>query len=309
MVTMTRRTETSPFGVNGRNGHDSSGFYGRRIYGDAESDPAAAVESLNVFTPDAPCVPTGENPIPEHLLNRVVVADSANPAPEVRLPDNSVHLAVTSPPYCVGKDYDSDLTLAEYLAFLKSVWTETCRILVPGGRLCVNIANIGRKPYIPLHAYIIGQMAELGFNMRGEIIWDKAASAGSSSAWGSWLSASNPCLRDQHEYILIFSKGDYKRVKGGKQDTITRDDFMDFTRSVWRFSAESAKRIGHPAPFPVELPRRCIELYSFAGDVIFDPFAGSGTACVAAKWTARNFVGYELNPEYAHSANIRLDMA
>ena len=166
---------------------------------------------------------------------------------------------VTSPPYNVGKDYDDDLTLAEYLSFLKRVWAETYRVLVPGGRACINVANLGRKPYIPLHAFIIHDMNEIGFLMRGEIIWDKGASASSSTAWGSWQSASNPTLRDTHEYILVFSKGNFRREKlDGRTDTISKEEFLEFTKSVWSFAAEFAKKIGHPAPFPIELPYRLI---------------------------------------------------
>lgn len=292
------RTRTSSFGVNGRNAHDSTAYYDRAIYAGANGDNGNGRHSAAVS--GLPAV------IPAHLLNRVTVADAAAPG-EHRLPDNSVHLMVTSPPYCVGKDYDEDLTLEQYLDLLNAVWTETERVLVPGGRVCINIANVGRKPYIPLHSYIIQQMLALGFNMRGEIIWDKGASSGSSSAWGSWQSASNPCLRDQHEYILVFNKGDYRRRKpAGVDPSIGRDDFLEFTRSVWRFNAESAKRVGHPAPYPVELPRRCIELYTFPGDVIFDPFMGSGTTGVAAAQAGRDFAGYELNPDYAASANWRI---
>jgi len=127
------------------------------------------------------------------------------------LPDCSVHLMVTSPPYNVGKEYDEDLTLDEYLAFLQRVWKETQRVLVPGGRMCINVANLGRKPYIPLHAFIAEQAIALGFLMRGEIIWNKAASASPSTAWGSWKSAGNPTLRDVHEYILVFCKDTFKR--------------------------------------------------------------------------------------------------
>ena len=122
------------------------------------------------------------------------------------LPDNSVHLMITSPPYNVTKEYDSNLNLEEYLILLKNVWKETYRVLVPRGRACINIANLRRKPYIPLHSYIIKDMLELGFYMRGEIIWNKTSSASPSTAWGSWLSAANPVLRDIHEYILVFSK-------------------------------------------------------------------------------------------------------
>ena len=222
------------------------------------------------------------------------------------LPDNSVHLMVTSPPYNVTKEYDDNLTLDEYRALLKRVFAETFRVLVHGGRACVNVANLGRKPYIPLHSYIIQDMNEVGFQMRGEIIWDKAASASPSTAWGSWQSASNPTLRDVHEYILIFSKGTYQRAKGDKSDSISKEEFLEYTKSVWQMPAERAKRVGHPAPFPVELPRRLIQLFTFEGDVVLDPFCGSGSTCIAAKSGNRIYVGYELKEAYRELAEKRI---
>jgi site-specific DNA-methyltransferase (adenine-specific) len=223
------------------------------------------------------------------------------------LPDSCIHLMVTSPPYNVRKDYDEDLTLEEYLAMLARVFRETYRMLVPGGRACVNIANLGRKPYIPLNARITTIMIDTGFLMRGEIIWDKGSSVGSSTAWGSWLSASNPTLRDVHEYILVFSKGRFKRDAQDRESTIQRDDFLELTKSVWHFPTESATRVGHPAPFPVELPRRLIELYTFEGEVILDPFIGSGTTALAALDTGRHFVGYEIDASYAQIAQQRIE--
>jgi site-specific DNA-methyltransferase (adenine-specific) len=166
---------------------------------------------------------------------------------------------------------------------------------------------LGRRPYIPLHAYIIQIFEELGFLFRGEIIWDKGeAVSGASTAWGSWMSAVNPILRDQHEYIIVLSKGDFKRVKGSKRDTITREEFLEFTRSVWRFPPESAKEVGHPAPFPEELPYRCIQLYTFEGDVVLDPFVGSGTTCVAALKAGRHCIGIDIEEEYVKIAERRL---
>lgn len=225
------------------------------------------------------------------------------------LPDRSVHLMITSPPYNAGKDYDEDLTLDEYLALLRRVFEETWRVLVPGGRACINIANLGRKPYLPLHAYIIHELEGLGFLMRGEIIWDKAASASPSTAWGSWMSATNPVLRDVHEYILVFSKKSYARTRRERENTIQRDDFLAWTKSIWTFPAVSARQIGHPAPFPVELPRRLIQLYSFKGDVILDPFCGSGTTCLAALQSGRRYIGYDLHEEYIDLARERLEVA
>jgi site-specific DNA-methyltransferase (adenine-specific) len=223
------------------------------------------------------------------------------------LPDNSVHLMVTSPPYNVGKDYDQDLTLDEYLAFLKRVWAETYRVLVPGGRACINVANLGRKPYIPLHVFMIRDLLELRFLMRGEIIWDKGASASASTAWGSWQSAANPTLRDVHEYILVFSKGNFGRDRlDGEKNTITKDEFLEYTKSVWAFPAESAKKIGHPAPFPIELPYRLIQLYTFEGDVVLDPFMGSGQTALASLKSGRHYVGYEVNSDYVELARKRI---
>ncbi len=179
-------------------------------------------------------------------------------------------------------------------------------MLVSGGRACINVANLGRKPYLPLHAFLIQDLLDLGFQMRGEVIWNKGSSASGSTAWGSWRSASNPVLRDVHEYILIFSKENFSRKPAGRSSTITRDDFLEWTRSVWDFPAVSASKVGHPAPFPEELPRRLIDLYSFRGDAVLDPFCGSGTTCVAARRAGRRFVGYEVVPEYVRLAEDRL---
>ncbi|HDP98435.1 MAG TPA: site-specific DNA-methyltransferase, partial [bacterium] len=212
----------------------------------------------------------------------------------------------TSPPYNVSKEYDDNLTLSEYLDLLNTVWRETYRVLVPGGRACINIANLGRKPYIPLHCYIIEGMQKIGYLMRGEIIWNKASSASPSTAWGSWLSAANPVLRDIHEYILVFSKDSFSMPRKGKEATIKKDEFLEWTKSVWTFPAVSAKQIGHPAPFPEELPHRLIQLFTFKRDVILDPFVGSGTTCLSAIKDKRNYVGYDVDPEYAKLAESRI---
>jgi site-specific DNA-methyltransferase (adenine-specific) len=229
------------------------------------------------------------------------------------IPDNSLHLMVTSPPYNVSKEYDNDLSLTEYLELLRNAFSETYRVLVNGGRACINVANLGRKPYIPLSDHISKMMMDIGFNMRGEIIWNKAASASPSTAWGSWQSAANPILRDVHEYILIFSKGSYRRERTKeelqtKTNTITKEQFMEWTKSIWTMNAESARRIGHPAPFPEELPNRLIQLYSFANDIILDPFMGSGTTAVAAIKAKRNYVGYDINEDYIQLANNRIKL-
>ena len=247
--------------------------------------------------------PQPENNLPEAARNRFFLKSSENMD---ELPDRSVHLMVTSPPYNVGKDYDADLSMDEYLTLIRNVMLETYRVSVDGGRACVNVANIGRKPYIPLHAYIIQIAAEAGFFMRGEIIWDKGMS-GSSTAWGSWMSPSNPTLRDTHEYILVFQKPPFgrKRIEG-RESTIERNDFLEHTKSTWSFPPTSAKRAQHPAPFPVELPRRLIDLYSFSNEVVLDPFMGSGATALAAVKSGRAFVGYEIDAEYIETAKKRV---
>jgi len=282
-------TSTSSFGSPGRINHDSSQFYNSRLY-----------EGLNSEVTEI----KAESLVPEHSLNKHFCQSSEN---MMQLPDRSIHLMITSPPYNVTKAYDDNLNLDEYRSLLKKVWKETHRVLVDGGRACINVANLGRKPYIPLHSYIIEDMQELGFLMRGEIIWNKGTSASPSTAWGTWLSAKNPVLRDIHEYILVFSKGHYTREMNDKKNDITRDEFLEYTKSVWEFPAVSAKRIGHPAPFPEELPTRLIKLYSYVNDIVLDPFLGSGTTSLSAVKTGRKYVGYDLNPDYIDLANRRVN--
>lgn len=284
-----RGTQTSSFGSPGRINHDSTSFYTSKLY-----------EGL----PKEEKVEYIENHIPPQFLDKIFCKSSEKMD---ELPDNSVHLMVTSPPYNVGKEYDEDFTLEEYLQFLKKVWKDVYRVLVPGGRICINIANLGRKPYIPLDAFIVKDMLNLGFLMRGEVIWNKASSASPSTAWGSWLSAANPTLRDIHEYILIFSKGTFSRKNIYKRkNTISREEFLELTKSIWTFGAESARKIGHPAPFPVELPLRCIKLYTFENDIVLDPFIGSGTTAVAALTSNRRFAGYDIEGKYVEIAAKRV---
>ena len=252
----TTKTKTSAFGSPGRISHDARSFYASRLY---EGMPAE--EAVDYV----------QTPLPAAAVDHIYCASSEQMQD---LPDNSVHLMVTSPPYNVGKEYDENLTLSEYRAFLKRVWSEVKRVLVPGGRVCINVANLGRKPYIPLHAFIVEDMIDLGYLMRGEVIWNKAAGGSPSTAWGSWRSAKNPTLRDVHEYVMIFSKGTYSRRSSDPASTISRDEFLEFTKSVWTFGAEGARKVGHPAPFPVELPYRAIQLYTFAGDVAGRALAG-----------------------------------
>ena len=282
-------TSTSAFGTPGRINHDSSQFYDSKLY--AGKIPSKKVQFI-------------ENSIKEEFLNQIYCKSSENMS---EMPDSSIHLMITSPPYNVKKEYDEDLSLDEYRKLLVSVFTQTYTKLVTGGRACINVANLGRKPYIPLHGYIIQDMLEIGYYMRGEIIWNKASSASPSTAWGTWMSAANPVLRDVHEYILVFSKETFSRKRTRKENSIKKEEFLEFTKSIWTFPAVSAKSIGHPAPFPQELPHRLIQLYSFKDDVVLDPFCGSGTTCLAALESDRNYIGYDIDEQYVALANQRIE--
>lgn len=278
-------TKTSAFGASKREGHDSSGFYRRGLMEIEETKDTVVAETS--------------------VMNEIFLHSAED---MYELPDASVALMVTSPPYHVGKDYDSDATFEEYLDLLNRVWAETYRVLEPGGRAVVNVANLGRRPYIPLSHIVTRQMLDLGFYMRGEIIWQKAKGASGSCAWGSWRSPTNPVVRDIHEYCLVFSKGRFDRVRRG-ESSISAEEFMAGTLSIWDMAPESATRAGHPAPFPVGLPRRFIELYTFENDLVLDPFMGSGTTAVAAVETDRRYVGYEITPEYLARAIERVEEA
>lgn len=237
------------------------------------------------------------------LRNQIITKSSENMN---ELIDNCISLTVTSPPYNIGKDSDEDLSDNEYWEMITKVFEEVYRVTESGGRLVVNVANLGRKPYIPFSKYFIEVILQIGFLMRGEIIWQKSKGANANFAWGSWLSPSNPVIRDIHEYCLVFSKDSMKNSTKG-ESTIEKEEFMESTLSIWNISPARAKKIGHPAPFPVELAKRFINLYSFKNDLILDPFIGSGSTAIAAKLLNRDYIGYELNPEFVKIVKNRLE--
>lgn len=283
---MARKTTTTAFGVSKREGHDASPFYRRNLYNNG------TVIQTDEITISAP---RGE------WVDQIYCMSSE----QMPIPDNSVGLAFTSPPYNVGKEYDEDLSLEEYLGLISRVASEVYRVLVPGGRYVINIANLGRKPYIPLHRYFYETHQSLGFLPMGEIIWQKAKGSNGNCAWGSWISAKSPRVRDIHEYLLVFAKQGFSRPDRGESD-ISPEEFMQSTLSIWNIPPESAKRVGHPAPFPVALAERVIRLYSFVGDVVLDPFVGSGSTCVAAVLNRRHYVGFDINPDYCRLAVERI---
>ncbi|MBV7334461.1 site-specific DNA-methyltransferase [Chloroflexi bacterium TSY] len=318
-------TKTSAFGTPRREGHDSSDFYARNLYSvngstvqaetgkeqSAQSDVSEEGTPTQAAQLGRSCFDNGlaeqaPRNIPSKPLSEWANRIYCQTAEKMdHVPDESVGIAFTSPPYNVGKEYDDDISFDEYLSMMRNVGQEVYRVLKPGGRYVVNIANLGRKPYIPLHAHYYDLHEKLGFLPMGEVIWQKGQGANSSCAWGSWMSAKAPRLRDLHEYLLVFAKDEFARPDRGTSD-IERDEFMRATLSVWQISPESAKRVGHPAPFPLELADRVIRLYSYTDEPVLDPFCGSGTTCVAAKQSGRPYVGYDISEEYCELARKRL---
>ncbi|MFH2102768.1 MAG: site-specific DNA-methyltransferase [Chloroflexota bacterium] len=286
------KTKTSTFGVSKREGHDASSFYNRNLYNEIFSKPVSKRELKNIVVP-----PVGD------WADKIYCHTSTDMN---MIPDNSTALVFTSPPYNVGKDYDDDVSLEEYLELIEDVAKEVYRVLRPGGRYVINIANLGRKPYIPLHAFFYQVHLHLGFLSMGEIIWVKAEGASGNCAWGSWRNGKAPRLRDVHEYLLVFAKHAFERPDRGESD-ISSTEFMDATLSVWNtIPPESAKRVQHPAPFSVQLAERVIKLYSYVDDVVLDPFVGSGSTCVAANLCGRHYVGFDISPEYCEIAETRV---
>ncbi|MEQ1873575.1 MAG: site-specific DNA-methyltransferase [Ilumatobacteraceae bacterium] len=296
-----RPTTTSNFGVGARESHDSKPFYDRFRAPELSDDDAV--------------------PPPTPVEEPFVHGDARHMD---RVADGSVALVVTSPPYFAGKQYEEELeregipaSYLEYLTMLTEVFAECVRKLEPGGRIAVNVANLGRRPYRSLSADVIRILEhDLGLLLRGELIWQKGEGASSSCAWGSFRSAANPVLRDISERVIIASKGRFDRARSVKQreadglpyeNTVMTEDFMASTLDVWAMPPESAQRVGHPAPFPVELPEQLIRLYTFKDDLILDPFMGSGSSLVAAARLGRRYIGYDLDASYIEIARQRVE--
>jgi site-specific DNA-methyltransferase (adenine-specific) len=292
-------TSTSRFGVGKRESHDASDFYARFRAPDLSDDDRVS----------------GSVDLGEPLR----CGDSR----AMSLPDACVALVVTSPPYFAGKEYEEALgqgcvpgSYLEYLGMLRDVFAECRRVLEPGGRIAVNVANLGRKPYRSLSADVIRILQDdLGLLLRGEILWAKAEGASGNCAWGSFRSPANPVLRDVTERVVVASKGRFDRARAAgrrraeglpHEPTLTNDEFMEATLDLWRIPPESAQRVGHPAPFPVELPLRLIELYTYEGDLVLDPFLGSGSTAVAAVRAGRRYAGYDTDAEYVATARARV---
>ena len=301
MADRKRGTATSNFGVSRRENHDASAFYDRFVPPviDEKNDRVGTRKQIDdIFCHDARMMP--------------------------EVDDDSVALVVTSPPYFAGKAYEEALgqghipeTYTEYLGMLEAVFAECVRKLEPGGRIAVNVANLGRKPYRSLSAdvtYILQD--KLRLLLRGEVIWIKARGSAGSCAWGSFQRPANPVLRDLTERVIIASKGRFDRAIPAKKRepmglpsvaTLFREEFMDATTDVWEMAPESATRVGHPAPFPVDLPERLIHLYTYQRDLVLDPFIGSGTTAVASLRHGRYFVGYDTDEGFVRHAKARVE--
>ena len=285
-------TSTSSFGVGKRESHDSSDFYER-------------------FAP--PTISEDDQLGEPGRLDVIHVGDARNMS---KVPDGSVALVVTSPPYFAGKEYETALgeghvpaDYIDYLTMLRDVLTECVRTLEPGGRIAINVANLGRRPYRSLATDVTTILQDdLRLLLRGEVIWQKQRGASGSCAWGSYQSPANPVLRDTTERLIIASKGRFDRVGRGDGGvaSIPGDEFMEATLDVWEIPAESATRVGHPAPFPVALVERCLQLFTYEGDLVLDPFMGSGTSAVAAVNTGRHYVGYDTDRAYVRQARERV---
>ena len=225
-----------------------------------------------------------------------------------QMPDNSIHLAITSPPYNVGKNYDNHndkMNYQEYLDWLNKVWKETQRVLVSGGRFCLNIAPTGIKDFVPIHHDFTNQLRKLGMKFRTEIIWYKQTML-KRTAWGSWKSPANPHIVPSWEYVLVFSK-DGDRLQGNPQDAdITAEEFKKFSDGFWEVQPER-QRNGHPAPFPEDLIYRLIKFYSYMGNVVLDMFGGTGTVAVVSHKNDRKFIHIDISKEYCKTAQNRLE--
>ena len=222
--------------------------------------------------------------------------------------DISIDLIVTSPPYDVDikyESYDDSIPYDKYLEFTRR-WLDRCYNLVKyDGRLCLNIPldkNKGGQQSVSADITTIAK--EVGWKYHSTIIWNEQ-NISRRTAWGSWMSASAPFVIAPVEVIVVLYRKRWRKMRRGKSD-ITRDEFIDWTNGVWNFSGESRSRVGHPAPFPVELPKRCIKLFSFVGDTVLDPFLGSGTTLIACLETNRTGIGVEINKSYCELAVKRL---
>jgi len=223
--------------------------------------------------------------------------------------ENSVDLIVTSPPYNVDIKYNSHYDMISYdgyLEFSRKWMTRSFEWLKEDGRFCLNIPlDKNKDGQQSVGADLTTIAKQVGFKYHSTVIWNEG-NISRRTAWGSWKSASAPFVIAPVELIVLLYKKNWKKTSGSRVSDISRDDFMNWTNGVWSFSGESKKRIGHPAPFPLELPMRCIKMFTFVDDLVLDPFVGSGTTLVAAILNKRKGIGIDIDLEYCKLAKRRL---
>ncbi|MFW6172277.1 MAG: DNA-methyltransferase [Elusimicrobiota bacterium] len=245
--------------------------------------------------------------------NRIIHADALEGFKEID--DDSVSLIFTSPPYNLKIDYgnyEDNMPWNDYLEWLLEIWKESKRVLRSGGRLAINMATItnrqdSHKEYFRfIGKYLANQMEQINMLPFGEIIWYKQDAAGRKTAWGSWCSCSFPTIRSTHEFIYIFSKDQYRLDGDIELSDMTPEEFNKWTFSTWSIRPETRKLGGHPVPFPQELAKRVIKLFSYRGDVVLDPFSGSGTTSYVANKYGRKYLGIDNNAQYCNFAKERI---
>ena len=223
--------------------------------------------------------------------------------------NDSIDLIITSPPYNLDIKYgayEDDMSHEDYLTFSKEWLTKCLALTKKDGRLCLNVPldkNKGGQQSISADITTVAK--KVGWKYHSTIIWNEQ-NISRRTAWGSWMKASAPYVIAPVEVILIMYKEYWKKTSGSQVSDIERDEFMTWTNGVWNFSGESKKKIGHPAPFPLELPKRCIKLFSFVGDVILDPFLGSGTTLISCIENNRKGIGIEIDEKYCELARKRI---
>ncbi|WP_456465924.1 DNA-methyltransferase [Persephonella sp.] len=220
-----------------------------------------------------------------------------------------VNLLITSPPYNLSIEYgkhNDSLDYEVYLEFTKQWLTKAYELLADDGRICVNIPLDKNKNGLkPVYSDFVEIAKRVGFKYQSTIVWNEQ-NISRRTAWGSWLSASAPYVIAPVEMIVVMYKKQWKRLNKG-ESTINKEEFIEWTNGVWTFSGESKKRVGHPAPFPLELPRRCIKLFSYKDDLILDPFVGSGTTLISAFQEGRKAIGTEIDERFINLAMSRIN--
>jgi len=223
-----------------------------------------------------------------------------------QLPDGQINCIITSPPYNVGLQYNEyvdNKPYDDYLKWIRDIFTESYRVLSVDGRMCVNVGD-SKNGSIPTHSDFIQMAKEIGFHILTIIIWNKNNTS-NRTAWGSFMSPSSPSFPRCFEYILVFKKSE-KLIHTGNS-TIEKKEFIDWSNGMWSFGCENLKKLGHPAAFPIELPKRCIKLFTYENDIVLDPFMGSGTTCVSAVIENRKYIGFEINEDYFKIAKSRIE--